>query len=660
MPLFSDIIRIPERSNNENITFDLNNKINYWKLYENSFQKSSNIFNFEIKDDNYNINKFQDFIEYIDNIKYNYHGLNSDKFKICILQKYIKSINSNKKDEIKKIISDVFNFKNEQVHILKLYFNCIDLILQDIDDKTLINDYLSITNEVIEFNLNEIKVSNPAVIIKVNIQLDKFFKIVPDRIQNKLMSIILKNNFIPILLECFRIDFNNTMKIIFFDKWQSLFKKVINCITLDDNIINIIFDKINIKYSQDKYTNNKLSLVILNNFKLFNDAYDTECDKDLLLNKISKGYEDLQKQNDIMLKYLCASIHDLISTNNLNLIFEFIKFQQFNKDKISFFVTYKQFLQKRCFNSCNIEQEIKIYDFLKKKFSQPEYSKYLETIINSINDIQISNLINKEVKNLEVIIKNPEFIETEFNKNKLKVTVISNILWNNIKSNNFDYNPVSPNELAIYSNIMNAFYTKKYENRILKISHDDSHTVVSIRNLTLKLPLSHYYVLKFIANESNFEDFVSLCESDENHPESYNKYISNKLNIPLDLIDSILTKLISNKLLVQQDNLLVFNQEICKNKKKIDLTKKLNIKSECGNITKEISYDKETLIDCYLINIIKKNIKVSYGKYIYLLRKSLSKYFIPNDKMVQSRIKRACDLEYIIFSEEAGTYEYIP
>ena len=97
-----------------------------------------------------------------------------------------------------------------------------------------------------------------------------------------------------------------------------------------------------------------------------------------------------------------------------------------------------------------------------------------------------------------------------------------------------------------------------------------------------------------------------------------------------------------------------FNTSTFEKAKKIDLTKKIEIKEE--NIEKEKEYCKEELIDCHLIKIVKKE-SVSFTKYLFSLRKELKNLFVPNDNMIKERLKRMIKLGYINIKDDK--YEYI-
>ena len=274
--------------------------------------------------------------------------------------------------------------------------------------------------------------------------------------------------------------------------------------------------------------------------------------------------------------------------------------------------------------------------------------------------MKISNLINKEVKNLEVVIENNKFSGYKFESRKINVEVLSNILWNNIKSSKYEYDPNIPNEVLLYTSLMEKFYDKKYQNRKLLISHDDSTIAFTLKNLTLKMPLSHYYVLKFISGKDTETKFISNNGSlviKEKEPLEFNKFISNELKIPDEIVQDIINKFTKSNLITPKTNKsFKLNQKILDIKNKIDFTKIKVIKKD--EVEKEVEYDKETLLDCYLIKIAKQNKNLSFGKYIYLLRKNLSKLFIPNDTLIKSRLSRMIKLEYI--KENDNSYEYIP
>jgi hypothetical protein len=658
--IFSDIIRIPKRKNVNTFNIDKNNQINYWIIYESTYINNFNKCKYTIEDDNINICEIQDFMEYINNIKYNFHGVTSEQFQQQVFTQYLSNLNYKEIENIKTMIKEVFNLDNKNINIIKLYFKCIEIIKStELNiSEMLLSDICNIINNII-INTN---VTNPAVLIKLNIQIDKFLGNIPDCLKAYMSQNIISYSFEVKLLDSFKLDFTKALNIIL--KWDSIYQKTVIASFCNNELLDVYFDNINKKYISQDFTNSDLAYHLVNIFKLVNKIKDNDIDNitnDKTIyyyyESIRTKYNDLLSKNINIMNYLCASIYDFMN-NDIDSAIELIKFQKFNNNIIDFIVIYKQYLQKRCINKFNFEKEQKLFIELKDA-SGKKANKYLETILNCIDDLQISDHINKEIKNLDITIKDPIFKNISYNKNKLNVSILSNILWTDIILYNYNYNPNIPDDIKIYTSIVEKYYNKKYDNRVINISHDNSNIVVKIRNLTLKLSLVYYYILKFISKNDSKKKYLSNIGIDILHNKdttTYSNFLSSVLNIPEDHINNIIDCLLDKEIIKKDSTNYIFNEDICKEKKRIDLTKIININKD--NIIKEIKYDKENLIDCYLIKIVKKE-NVSFGKYIYLLRKQLCKLFVPNDTMIRNRLTRMIKLEYINFSENDQKYSYI-
>ena len=294
-----------------------------------------------------------------------------------------------------------------------------------------------------------------------------------------------------------------------------------------------------------------------------------------------------------------------------------------------------------------MEKESIFYKEIQNNFKDEEIIKSMEVIDNCIKDFKISNHINDEVRGLSVVIKNPLFKNVKLDLYKIKLSILSSVLWNNLMQPQKSYKINIPNNIKVYTSLIEKYYDKKYENRSINISHEESVITIMLRKLKIKLPLSNYYVLKFIANKSNFENMSK--------DESKIKYISTHLNMPSDEVEEKINLILSVGLVENTQSGYNINLDMCSSKNTIDMTKKIVLK-EPEHI-EENEFCKEELIDCFLIKIVKKE-PVSFGKYIYLLRSNLKNLFIPNDKMIKNRIDRMLKLEYLDFKDEK--YHYIP
>ena len=653
-----DIIRIPERNVCDQIKLDNDNKLNYWHFFEITYNKNTSI-NIDIS--NIKLENINDFLDYIENLKYNYNGNLYKNFKKEILEQFICKLNENEKIKIQEINSEVFNLKKDRLNILKLYFKCINNVyhekIYDSYDNKLYEILLPLCNNLIEL-INNIKIKNVQEIIKVNIQIDKYLEYVPEIFKNDILLPVLHKSFETQVINCFEIDFEKTFNLVF--KWESFYNKIVLYASklLSSKIINQIYDKLSDNISKKEFLSSDMAARFFKLFKLINHSKkDIKCNFDSssfnenginLTN--SYRYNKILEDNPTIINYFLASIHKLLDSDS-TLVLEFIRFQADIKDKINFLSSYKTYLQKRLYYAPNIEKE-KIFIKELYKIFDSSLLKYIESIDNCLLDYNVSNHINSEIKNLGIQIKNPIYKDVDFDIKKLNVSILSNILWNSFKSYKISYEPEVPINISIYTTIINKYYQKKYNKRNLYISHDDSILTIKVRNLTLKLPLSNYYILKAI------NKFISkFYEREHENTETFTKMIASHLNMPHDHVKNIIYNLVSNEVIIPDNlnNCYKFNLNTFEKASKIDLTKKIEINQE--KVEKEKEYCKEELIDCNLIKIVK-NESVSFTKLLFSLRKELKNLFVPNDNMIKERLKKMIQLGYININDDK--YEYIP
>ena len=652
-----DILRIPKRNVCDEIELDKYNKFNYWKFFEMTYDKNTSI---NIKSSNIKLENISEFLDYIENLKYNYNGNLYTNFKKEIIEQFLIKLNQDQKIKIQEINTEVFNLKKDRINILKLYFNCISNVYNektyDTYDNKLYEILLPLCNNLIEI-INNIKIKNVQEIIKINLQIDKYLENVPEIFKNDILLPVLHKSFESQVISCFEIDFEKTFDIVF--KWDSLYNKIVIYASklLSSRIVNKIYDNLSDNILKEQYLNSNLAIKFFKFFKLLNNSKkDFKCNFDSssanengisLTN--SYRYNKILEDNPTLLSYLIASIHKLISSD-ATLILEFLRFQKENLNQVDFLANYKGYLQKRLYYAANIEKE---QVFIKELYNIFDNSlvNYIDSINNCLLDYKVSAHINDEIKNLGIQVKNPIYKDIEYDIKKLNVSILSNILWNSFRSYNISYDPEIPNNIGIYTTIVKKYYQKKYNKRNLYISHDDSILTVKIRNVTLKLPFSNYYVLKAI-NKFNSKFY----EKEHENTENFTKMIASYLNIPHDHTKNIIFNLVNSDIIIpcNLNNNYKFNTSTFEKAKKIDLTKKIEIKEE--NIEKEKEYCKEELIDCHLIKIVKKE-SVSFTKYLFSLRKELKNLFVPNDNMIKERLKRMIKLGYINIKDDK--YEYI-
>lgn len=649
--VISDIIRVPERKSNR-IKFDINNQINYWKLYEQSFKEQNQ--QIDIEKSNLDINLIPSFVDYIENIKYNFHCKGYDEFEYIILKSFLTNLNTEKQEDIFKLSQEIFNLDKKNISILKVYFSCIDKIIyleKNISEKEKSN---YVFNNTIIKNvsdslcnlINEVDLSKVESIIKINLQLDKYLDIVPDSFKSYLSNELFEKAFCSKLKKCFELDFDKMLKIL--QQWKSISEKIVLASSI--RMTECLLNGINYEHKQEEYTNSDLAKKTFYIFGLINKYKEKINEEQVNTEKNCFSccrvlYNEINTKNENFIKYLFASVYDVMKDNS-SLVLDFIRFQKHNYNKLDFINYYKIYLQKRLINGCNIEKESIFYKEVQNVFTDDELFKYIDVIDNCIKDFKISNHINNEVRSLSVVIKNPVFKNVNLDLYKIKLTILSSVLWNNFIQPQKSYKINIPNNIKVYTSLIEKYYDKKYENRSINISHEESVITIMLRKLQLKLPLSNYYLLKYVANKKNFE----------NKPDNENniKFLSQQLNIPSDEVEEKINAMLFLKIIVPSSVGYDINLDMCNSKNKIDMTKKIAIKEP--EQVEEIDFCKEDLIDCFLVKIVKKE-PVSYGKYLYQLRSNLKNMFIPNDQMIKERIDRMIKLEYIRFEDEK--YHYI-
>ena len=210
----NDIIRIPKRDFTNEITFDKNNQINYWHLYEKTYLEKDVLIN--INNTNLNLENISEFLDYVHNIKYNWHNSSSEDIQTNILKVFIESINSSKASDLSNLHKEIFNLNKKNKNLINVYFKCMSLIFVDNNlDKSSKNIHL-LSNTINTLNnlINSNDLSKIDMIIKVNLQLDKFMDHIPknsENIKSYILDQLIKGSFGEKIKECFEKNFDKAV-----------------------------------------------------------------------------------------------------------------------------------------------------------------------------------------------------------------------------------------------------------------------------------------------------------------------------------------------------------------------------------------------------------------------------------------------------------------
>ena len=219
-----DIIRIPKRDSKE-IILDYKNQINYWKLYEQTYKQNKF---YKIDHESISLNEISCFVDYIENIKYNFHFYCFEEFEKNVLFEFIIKLNEIEKENIYKINQEVFNFEKKNIHFLKIFFKCVDRAISISKKKNILINELDlikhISHSLIEI-INLVEISKIEVIIKINLQLDKYLEIVPDSVKNLICNKVFYLSLSNKLIDCFKIDFDKMINLV--QHWKTISDKMI-------------------------------------------------------------------------------------------------------------------------------------------------------------------------------------------------------------------------------------------------------------------------------------------------------------------------------------------------------------------------------------------------------------------------------------------------
>lgn len=625
--MLSNIVHIPKRTD---VDFT-----NYWVIYEESYKENKVIdkYNCSVKSEK----QLYDFYEQVQDIKYNFYKKNYTDVENYLLSKYLSSYFDKYSQKLKDELDSFFkNGKLNDFIKITLYYL---LKCDKSENKHLFDVYCKHIND----KLDNINISNELDFVKFKYYFDKLLNEIKaiDHDDTLLNSIINKTSksMIDIIIKL--IEKNGTKyckSLIEKTYFKNMFcnKKIIKYSTEDSLnkliffLINKTLVKINLKNSQNCDLANEIIYIykILNNITFVNN--------NIILTEMS-AYNDINN----LVNYLSASIFYWFNKEQFWKVDELIKFQNLNPNNLEFLNYYKINLQKRSINSySNYFYENKTYELLLKVFTFEDIKKQLDNIKNCLDDIYLSDYMNKELQNLKVSVESNKFQNTNFDLTKLKLFVCSNILWDDLKNKENTTKLILPENLDVYFTIFKKYYKAKYENRKIEISNSNSFVKIKLGNSICKMTILHFTILKMIANNNN-------CDL---------LFLKNKLKISEDIIEDYIEILKVNNLVFENNKNFSFNISILTDEICVNLIKDVKTNKE---IEKKIEYDKDLLIDSHSVNFIKQNKKISYGRLLMLIRKSLSKYFIIEQNRLEKRLSRMEVLGYIKKDANTKTYYYI-
>lgn len=561
-------------------------------VISNIFPKILEIFesNHNIKVVNYNetilFNKINSYYYHLFYINKNLGEI----FKNIILKLLNNNIQKNNLEDINTIMIYINNFEK----LSNIFYN---------DDESKKN-ILKNVNNIISNNIS--KIYNYFIDLISNIYQNK------NKInESKRLVDIIKKYSDDKYCDNIVYLFKNFYKKESYSNIDNLFKYMVDI----KNLYNTIFSK-NINYS--KTINYHLNYSI-SSFATHEEyiSYVKNISKNNI-NEINKFLEflieDLQdnfdeKFNIELIKYLNKFIHNKSVIENINAIINLLK------DKESFVVYYKNGLKKRLLND-NVYLENEKY--LINVFMKNENLLDVSRMDVMLNDFQKSIIINNEYNSL-------------FN-NSNNVLLTTYDMWNFKQSSyNDKFNSTSfKNELELMENNFKTYYKTNNGTKNVEFVHNISKCIISFNNIDLVCNYLQADLL-YMFNDTNS---INL----------------NEINIDKELLYS-LTK---PKILIKKGKIVKVNSNFKYKKPSLELYKLYNqtVKTINKGIKKDLNkiiFEKKEIIDCALVNFLKKNQNkiINFDILLKITNDKLSKKFTIDKELLIERLSYLIDKEYI-------------
>ena len=611
------------------------NELSYRERFNNNEIK--NIFFNIIKNDNI-IGKYSDIrnihqiMDSISQLKY-YIFTNSDKQEIendLLLSLYNQILNKYNKD-VTKDINELFatDKTNTVLNLFKL--------IKNIKFKEVcIHNLLSLLN----INLGVTKLNYLIAFIAA---LKKFkLKIANTLHDTSYVDMFLFHKFIVISNNIITDNLENYFKIFMLNDAHELMENCVQvCIDknckkyIDDLKIHIgkLLQCVNEKYELKDFQNIKLCtkfvgvFKLINTIKLIDDKSNSPYVTELIEETRSKYNEILIKNNVHLPMYFCLSITTLLNAEDLDNIFEIIKFQKFNDSVDEFLLLYKKELIRRVFTgNYNVKLESIIINKMGKLFNENEIINKMKLCIAEMN---MSKEITENLREIKIVPKKDDV----FDINKLDVFVGSSVLWENTKS---ERSIELKSDLNIYGRIMTKYYAKRFSNRKISFNNELSYTIVSIGKCMIKLGYFDYLILNNISN--GITDLDKII-SETNSTKTY--------------IINTISNLQDNNILTSD---LKINESIGDEPQSINMIKYKSINAE--EIAQEIHFDRSLLIDCFTIKSLKKDIEkgMPFTNLFLDVKHAVKNRFTLDDEQFSKCLEKLVNKEYVKHEDEVYYY----
>jgi len=576
-------------------------------IINNNLFENRNKLRINIKKNLVSINTLNIFIvNFIDRIKY-----------IDILLCNNELINDSYKSLGSLIITDsiilkfleelIIKFKNYIINDLKKFLSIINNINTDYYNK-IINIVISILKN--NYNLDgitSIKINQPSLSILyiLDEKIKYYYKV------NKYYNFIDFNNFIFDIINLIDENINiNSLSIkclvVIFNNYFPIINNIINQINNNNieykNILIKILKKLINKINKNTF-NDIFNIII----KYFYKILDINvCEFISII--INDSY--INQYVDFIDEYIKNNYKNNCETPNLYYITLLVKYLN-NKEKF-----YEYYNQKLLNRLLVMYDQNKNYYLLEEKIIERLEYKYLDKIINMIQDVKKSYINNNNNDNIKILVISYSW---NLNFNNLQIKFKSSLLNSYIEEYERNY-----------------LHTNSLNNKIIKWLPHYGKVIITYLNIDILMLPIQFLILEL------FEENNSL-----NINEIYS-FLSNSYYNQSDIFkNNIINSLINSNILIKQSNNLILNYKTNFKNNFIEIFIELsnNILYESNNYNKQFTINE--IIEANINSILKikeLNFNILFDKINCILEKDHGKI---NEKLFIDTLAKMIDKDLI-------------
>ena len=496
-----------------------------------------------------------------------------------LVEKYLNLNNSEQYINLLELESNKYIYQNVFKEYLKDPNNLINLIIKEINDYFIKEDYN------LDSNCNEI-----------NYYIDKIVLL-----SNKNFRELLNELKIDHLLKI--LEYNNPKKINYYKLFNDHYytqiykilvnKKINNEMNLHE-FINNNWTKINFIKLLDLFKN-------IGIFKYF--KYNTSMYEDIISEKFD-NCENIKKLINYLNEYNHV-IEENISYSNYSFIIDNLK-----SNGILFFQEFFKYLKLKYNEELIIEKlkhdETLVYEFIKiiSKKEHNNINRFVNELLLKIkyyiNDLIDNYNNNIAYKKINIKLESDKFKNIEIADYNRNITNFKILKYNYLETEIIK-DCIINNNIDIFISIYKSYYKSRFPDRFIDI--DLLYSTIIIKLKFDKLYYIHLTILQYIVLDliNKNENGILLIE------------INNICKIPFKYLELIINSLLKIQLIKKNgeniNNLIfILNKDFESDNKKISICSLIQVSDEDDNkkIT-EFLHDKKTIILCNIIDFIKKN-----------------------------------------------------